>query len=362
VIKIKLVKHLEEKEQLVKLFQISFNQEMSEKRWEWKYLTNPFATSSPEVVVAADNDRIVGARPFFLIELWINNERVIVAEHCDTMVHPDYRNQGIFNLMGEYATEYLKANRYALSFGFPGPMSRTGFRKQGYRKVVETEILFRLVNTKSIIAQRLTRQKVVTSLGYIYDKLLNTNKIPAHLAGTDDFKIEVFDKFTSDLENLDYLRNKKVIEFVRNEKSLRWRFDQHPGNTYTYISAKRNDRLSGYAVISVQKHSNDLVYGTIIDLVENEDISCFRALIKRAIIELVETGCDLIVIWANNNPIFQGELTRYWGFKSSARFPFNRMMDHGYSDVLALDEQFIRSPDIYNKDNWRITYAFADFT
>jgi hypothetical protein len=361
MVEIRLVKHSEEIEQLVELFRISFGREISTKLWEWKYLANPFGSSFPEVVIAADKGRIIGARPFLLMELWIQDNKTIVGEHSDTMVHPDYRNLGLFNRMGQFAKEYLKINNIPLSYGFPGPMSRAGFSKQGYRKVVPTEILFRPLDVRKIIAVRFPHQKVLHPIGSLYDNLAG-KKITASEPDTGDFQIEVLGKYSSSLENLDSLRNNRVIEFVRSEKSLLWRFDQHPENRYRYILAKRNGVLCGYAVISVQKQANNLIYGMIIDyLIKNGDANCFRVILERAVVELAKMNCFLIVVWAFNDPHFRRELKSHLGFKSTAEFPFNRLIDHGYFDVLGLEDKFLNL-DVYNKDNWRITYAFPDFT
>jgi hypothetical protein len=361
MVEIRLVKHRDEIEQLVDLFRVSFGRDMSTRLWEWKYITNPFASSIPEVVIAADKGKIVGARPFLSMELWMQKEKVIAAEHCDTMVQLEYRNMGLFNRMGLVARDYLKEKHISLSYGFPGPMSRAGFLTQGYRKVVPTEILFYPLDTRKIIAMRFPRQKALRAMEFIFGNIV-TRKIPASQPDTGGYQLEIQEKYSTALENLDGLRNPGVIEFVRSERSLRWRFDQHPENCYRYILAKKGGELSGYAVISVQKQANNLSYGMVIDyLVKNGDIGCFRVIMKRAMIELAKMDCHLIVVWAFNDLLFRKELKSHLGFKSTAEFPLNKLIDQGYFDVSGLDDR-CPHPDIYHKDSWRITYAFPDFT
>jgi len=80
--------------------------------------------------------------------------------------------------------------------------------------------------------------------------------------------------------------------------------------------------------------------GMIIDyLVENGNIACFRAIIRRAIIELVKTNCDAIVMWAFSDPIFDKELKKHFGFKSTAQFPVNKFFDNWYLDVWGLHDR-----------------------
>ena len=242
MIEIKVIKHEDEIEQLVELFRLSFGRKVSEKFWEWKYINNPSASSLPGVIVACDGGEIVGARPFLPTELWVNNERILAAQHCDTMVHPEFRNQGLFNRMGEYALPYLKEHDYVLSYGFPGPMSRVGFLRQGYRVVVPTEIMFRPINYQQIFSKKLKRDRLGKVLGYFCDKVIVNKKRPVLKA---NIEVEIFDTYVPELEAIDSLRKTTVIDYVRRKKNLQWRFDQHPDHTYKYITAKFEGTLCG---------------------------------------------------------------------------------------------------------------------
>jgi GNAT superfamily N-acetyltransferase len=359
MIEIKVVKHEDEIEQLVELFRLSFGRKVSEKFWEWKYMNNPSASSLPGVIVACDGGKIVGARPFLPTGLWVSNERILAAQHCDTMVHPEFRNQGLFNRMGEYALHYLKEHDYALSFGFPGPMSRVGFLRQGYRVVVPTEIMFRPINYQRIFSKKLKRDRWGRVLGYFCDKVIVHKKRPVPKA---DIEVKIFDSYVPELEAIESLRKTTVIDYVRREKNLRWRFDQHPEHKYRYISAKIEGTLCGYAVISVQEQANGLCYGMVVDyLVKNEDPECFGALIEKAMAELAKTGCDLMMIWVFSEPGLQEELRLRFGFSSTSSFLYNRLIDPGYFEALSLNDQAVRGVNIYDKSNWRITHIYPDY-
>ena len=361
MIEIRVVKHEDEIEQLVELFRVSFGREVSKKFWEWKYINNPIASSSPEVIVACDGGKIVGARPFLPTELRVNNEKILAAQHCDTMVHPKFRNQGLFNRMGEYSLQYLKEHDYVLSYGFPGPMSRAGFLRQGYRVVVPTEIMFRPINYQRIFSKKLNRDNLGSVLGYVCDKVIINKKRP--VLKVDHIEVKIFDSYVQELEAIESLKKTKVIEYVRGEKNLRWRFDQHPEHKYKYITATIDGTLYGYAVISVQEQANGLNYGMIIDyVVKNEHPECFGALMEKAIIELAKTGCDLIMTWAFSEPGLKEELRKRFGFSSTSSFPYNRFIDPGYFEAISLNDQTMRGINIYDKNNWLITQIYPDYT
>jgi len=359
MVEVRLVKHSEVAEQLSNLFRLCFNEEhMTVENWNWKYLQNPL--SQPEVIVAIDDVRIVGARPFWFTEMWLQDKRIKTAQHCDTMVHPDYRGRGIFNKMGRFAIDYLKENGYVLSYGFPGPMSRPGFLSQGYRIVAETENLFNIVHPQKLLVYKLGSKIMAGGLGFLYDAFLNTQAKKIKLA-SDSFQVEVSERFIDELKDVDDLRYKSGLNLVRSESYLRWRFDKHPQHSYRYVIAKKEGKLWGYAVTSAQQQSNGLRCGLIVDyLVKNRDRSCFQVLADRCLKELAKSYFDILLVWAFSEPHLREELLKHFGFKSSVKFPYNRMFGYNYLEAMLIDEKLAEGVDIYDNSNWRVTHAYAD--
>jgi len=358
MIEIGLAKHEADKDRLMDLFRKSFGSNMSAELWEWKYLQNPSGQS--EVVVATDNGNIVGARPFLYCDMWLADKRIKTAQHCDTMVHPDYQNQGIFNRMGQFAIQHLRETGHTLSYGFPALTSQRGFAHQGYTKVVDTEILFRMLQPGRLFTRRMRSKLLGEALGFLYDKLINT-RTGKTTEASDSFQIETHDRFIGELQHLDTLRDKRKIDLVRDERYLRWRFDQHPEQSYKYVLVKNNGHLCGYAVVVTQRRRSGLVFGTIVDyLVSDGDINCFRALTGECMKQLTNMGSDIVHIWAFSEPDFRKELLQHFGFKSTLNFPYSRYVLCGYMDALLLDNKTDPEIDIYDKSNWRVTYALPD--
>ena len=357
---IKIVKHSEEKEQLADLFRICFGRNIPERYWEWKYVRNPAAPKDTTVVVAMDGGRIVGARPFQFTEMWLGNERITAAQHTDTMVHPEYRRGGVFSRMTEYAIQGLRDEKCELSYGFPGPESRGGFLKQGWKAVVDTMPLFQVVRPDNLLAYKLRNRSLSTALGFLY-RMLPADQTKPTLNEPELFGGEVFNCFPDVLTGVDSLRDERTIDIVRSERYLRWRFDEHPEFTYTYVAAKKDGKLCGYAVVSVQQETNGLIYGIIVDYaVRDDDTDCFQALIHRCLHELGKSDYDIILVWSFSPQKFESELLSRFGFKSASKFPYNRFFSYNYMDVLHLDGNVTHSIDINNYKNWKITYAFTD--
>ena len=54
------------------------------------------------------------------------------------------------------------------------------------------------------------------------------------------------------------------------------------------------------------------------------------------------------------------ELLKHFGFKSSVKFPYNRMFSYAYLEAMLIDEKLAEGVDIYDESNWRVTHAYAD--
>jgi len=360
MVDIQLVKYKEAEAELLELFRLSFGHDMTPELWNWRHAGNYLSSADPEVIVALDNDKIVGARPFLFVEMWLGNKKVLAAQHDDTMVHPEYQKQGLFNLMGRFSLSYLKENGYALSYGFPNLLSRRGFLKQGYKIVGAEEVMFWLLRPQKIMSQKLKNKLLGNVAGFLYDKLLV--KKPKKISGlAGSFQVIVADQFIEELREVDTLRGETAIDLVRSESFLRWRFDEHPDFKYKYIVVQKEGKLTGYAVINTRREGNGLTQGLIMDyLVKNNDAACFQVLLENCLIELEKLECDYayVLMVSQSNPI--RELFKLSGFKSSFGFPYRKLYSHDYMDAILTEEQMAEYIDIYNKENWRISWAFMD--
>lgn len=358
MVEIRTVKYLDDKESLLDLFHASFGRNMLPEIWDWKYIYNPLASKAPDVVVAIEGSKIIGARPFLLIEMWIKGSKIITAHHCNTMVHPDHQNKGIFNEMGKFAVQYLKERNIAFSYGFPGLKSRRGFLSQGYRIIEPVNIRFWPLKARSMIASRFKNKGLGNTLGYIYEKL-QTSRNRSNKPSS--YQIQISNKYHKKMNQIDSLREKSIIELVRSEVNLRWRFDNHPEHNYKYILAENNQKSCGYAVINVKEQPNGLISGIITDhLVKDSDVSCFQGLMQKALQEFEDSGCDIAFIWTGSRSYYTDNPLNYYGFKSSTGFLYKRLFNDEYLDALLMDHRIAKDINIYDKTNWRITHAYLD--
>jgi GNAT superfamily N-acetyltransferase len=98
-----------------------------EAYFRWKYLDNPNGRGI--CIVALVGDRVVGVSGL------IPYEGVVQDHHCriwfgtDSLVHPDYRRQGIFSAMVTEQNNIAKGRGADVVFCFTSTMSHQGFLK-----------------------------------------------------------------------------------------------------------------------------------------------------------------------------------------------------------------------------------------
>jgi len=365
MIEIKLVNHKERIEELVDLFNIVMrpNQhKISLDFWKWRHLENPLNPPETKVIVAVDQERIVGANLFILEELRFKKKNMLIAQSCDTMIDPNYRRRGLFVQIIDFACEYFKEQGCNLFYGFPNSMSLPGFLKQGWQKVLPIEYLLRVNNPSAVIIQKLGNLALGKTLGFFYNKLYNHRpKIAEKIKKT--FFIELFDYFPEALKEIDTLYNINSLELVRSEVYFKWRVDRHPIHKYKYLLTRKGEELKGYALISTNQDNNGLITGRIVDyLVKDNDLDCFIILMAQALEELEKSGCDIIFVWEMQNQKFRQELLKYFGFKSSFAFPYRRFMEESYFVARKLNQTLTHKVDIYNPANWNLTMLYPDTT
>ena len=222
--------------------------------------------------------------------------------------------------------------------------------------------MFRVVRPQKLLSYKLGNKILAGVMGFFYNALLNTGAKKT-IRMSDLFQVEVSDRYTDDLKDVDDLRDRAGINLVRSESYLRWRFDKYPQHSYRYVIAKKDAKLWGYAVISVQQQPNGLVNGLIVDyLVKNKDLACFRVLIDKCLNELGKSESDILLAWLFSEPQLRKELMTHFGFKSSVKFPYNKMFGYAYLEAMLIDEDLAGGVGIYDRNNWRVTHAYADTT
>ncbi|WP_296704827.1 GNAT family N-acetyltransferase [Algoriphagus sp.] len=121
--------------QIISLLKVSLGEALTPKSislWKWKHLDNPFGQSP--VLVAVDDNQIIGVRAFLTWEFVVNGNLVKACRAVDTAIHPDYQGKGIFSKLTLSLIDKIKLEGIDFIFNSPNTESTPGYIKMGWEK------------------------------------------------------------------------------------------------------------------------------------------------------------------------------------------------------------------------------------
>jgi hypothetical protein len=124
---IKNYKKTDEKH-ILELFKNSFGKSMSLEYWKWRFLQNPFDTST-YISLMWDNQLLVGHYAVSPVQMVFERKLQKTCLSMTTMTHSNYFGRGIFSQLSENLYAKLKSEDFEMVWGFPNNNSHYGFKK-----------------------------------------------------------------------------------------------------------------------------------------------------------------------------------------------------------------------------------------
>jgi GNAT superfamily N-acetyltransferase len=121
---------------IVELLKASLGESLmpkSEAFWRWKHVDNPFGKSP--VILAIENEKIVGVRAFMCWEWKAANKIYRAVRAVDTATHPDFQGKGIFKKLTLALVDQCKAEGVDFIFNTPNAQSKPGYLKMGWQEM-----------------------------------------------------------------------------------------------------------------------------------------------------------------------------------------------------------------------------------
>jgi GNAT superfamily N-acetyltransferase len=344
-----------DREGFLSLYELVFGEAMDTDWFAWKYENNPYVDHVPILVATADG-RIVGARPFFALNMSCNRIHDVVLQPCDAMVHPDHRRRGLFTRMTEQAIErYRDECRYF--FNFPNHRSLPGNLELGWRKVAERVFYYRIENPGRVLAARSDRTSVRlagrfgTVLARGYYRLRDT------LASSPDLSIRKESEVPVD--ELTSLYRRSVpdgIHVVRDEPFYEWRFENPEWNYTTYLA--ETEKGVEAALVTGASPGSGPNKTRFVDTIPLQPAPehVLAALFEGVLTDHTDT--DLFCTSAQGIP---ESVLRRFGFHPDNTLPLSLLNTQTTHVVRALTEEWeANGVDITDSDNWLLTFAEHD--
>lgn len=187
----------------------------TEEVWRYKHIENPFGESL--VLVAEEENKIVGVRAFMRWRWQKGNEIYSAFRAVDTATHPDHQGKGIFKKLTLKALELGKERGDHFVFNTPNAQSKPGYLKMGWKEVDKLKIQLRPLN-----------------LLYFKNK-----KLVYDTSGKEGDIEELLNSYLNQLKASDRLFTPKDVAY------LKWRYLHNPLQNYVVIF-DREYIIAGY--------------------------------------------------------------------------------------------------------------------
>jgi predicted N-acetyltransferase YhbS len=191
----------------------------TEAGWRYKHVGNPFGKSL--VLVAVENDKIIGVRALMRWKWQLENQIFSALRAVDTATHPEHQGKGVFKKLTLRAIEIAKEQSDHFIFNTPNTQSLPGYLKMGWEEVDKLKIRVRPVNPLNWLANQQLK---------VYE--IKNNSSDFQLAG-----------LISKYNKLNGAENKLFT--LKSPQYLSWRYENNPLQKYE-VEADEDFYLAGY--------------------------------------------------------------------------------------------------------------------
>lgn len=347
-------------EAFLSLFETTWERRRSRAWFDWKYRENPYVDRAPIFVAESAAGEVVGARPFFALEMRCGDTVETCLQPGDTMVHPDHRRQGLFTRMTEAAIERYADAEPRLFFNFPNYRSRPGYEKLGWRLVSKRSTYYKIENLEyfGTTDSRAADLGVRLASGVASGGHGIVNRATDRLVGSD---VEI----ASSADGVDALARfhdrHRPDEFhaIRDETFYEWRLSNPDWEYRTYLGYRRGD-LEGAIVTGSRTNDDGFVVTSILEVLPLEageaDRGVLLGLLKRAIGDHPRT--DLFKLPPDPIP---DRIAGYCGFVGDDTFPLSRVASRTNHVVRAAGDGWtVGAAPIDEPESWRMSFVEED--
>ncbi|MFC2021450.1 GNAT family N-acetyltransferase [Chloroflexota bacterium] len=329
----------------------TYDREQWLKWWRWLYKDNPGGTGW--IWLAEDNGKIAGHSAIIPVALKIDSQTVTGFQSVNTMTHPDYRRQGIYEILAKKTYAAAGQAGSHIGFRFPNANSRPiALSKLDWFDVSSPQVWFKPYHWKNAIKLRIKNRflsgLLAVGAALVFNKmLLRAKKAPLAL-GLTILKVTSFDERVNELWNR--VSSQYPIMVVRDKDYLNWKYCLVPGGNYSIYIAEKTDMICGYLVFRCITREETKV-GLIFDIcAESEEIA--QCLILKAIEECEQAKVDLIYCSLIANKMYL-QAFRKRGFISSPLVKGGWFC--AYSSSPHISREFLKNPG-----NWYVQTGDSD--
>jgi hypothetical protein len=220
------------------------------QRFGWIYLDNP--AGKADIFIAKDSltGMVVGAIAYFPIVSLFRGKEVLIAQAGDGMVHPDYRNQRIFNTLCKATIPCLKA-KYEFLIGFPNSMSINSLIKAGWYQAGNMLTFTMLISSRKIFLNILRTRSLSQPASYFTDLVIDLfAQYRLRNIRIDNSKLSLVNPESIKCHEVYHtLTSIHQVMTIRDNLFIKWRFFQKALPNYSLLQYESNGKTIGYFTV-----------------------------------------------------------------------------------------------------------------
>jgi predicted acetyltransferase len=309
------------------------------KHWNWKFRENLYG--NPIIYVIEEDEKIVGHYSGLPYHINFLGKEIPATQGIDAMVHADYQGKGYFKILAASVYNLSRDYGFKIVWGFPNQNSFPIVMKEFWENIGNLKVYYRRIGFK-----KLFKISWLDRAAKIFIKLFNLLQYDFLKWKLGKINIETYEKVPNEIEAIwNKYKYCEIFSVWKDIKYLRWRYDSHPENKYSYHLIYKNKEPLGYAIsrlhadnvlicemVHASKNVNDCqsIIRYIVDRYTMKDYQniIFYGL-DEGFYESVLGGCGFKSSWSNIG--FGG--VAFGQSKLSFMFPFSQNWTISYGDM-----------------------------
>lgn len=344
----------EDRDTYLDLFGDVLDEDPTSEWFDWKYERNPYADDVPVYVAVQDGD-LVGSVTLWPLRMRLGGNSALALQLCDPLVHPDHRDQRLYDRMMRRSLDDRTAGDPAFCFGFPDERTRDRNDQFGWETVARLPTYYRIQNPAALsgLDEPIGRLARVAAKGYLTACDRIAPDVPS-------LSVDRYEQIPAEIfTELYQTQVPDAIHAYRDEQFYHWRYDNPDWEYESFVARRDGDPVAGVVVSTRRK--GGVTTTRIVDLAPLLPPSGgdhYASLIDA----VVDAHDDADVISAHPDVLPHSTLSRF-GFHRDDAFPLSRVGRQTVFGTYSLDPDgawTVHDYDLTERNDWLLTFSAHD--
>jgi hypothetical protein len=333
------------------LFIKVFGRNRSLETWEWKYDKNPHGSTIATIAVTEraeekidpengilklekekEKPAIIGFYGLIPRKVSCAGNELLAFQEVDLMVDPEHTRGGLFKRLGKETYSRLMDQGHPFTFGFPNTTSLpAGKRILGWKAIERIPLWTMLLEPSTVLAGRIMSFPGLSHAANGVVRIFNRITLSTRWKGDIIESPAITDSFMTVIQAPPADTD---IVFMRDRDYLKWRYQQCPGQHYTFFIAQAREGQCNAAAVLGMDSTGRANLAEFRFVPGHEDAG--TALLRHLAWYSLENGCTTLRAWAladseearflSKRGFFNRNAMNYHVIRSFRPPEFNRMI------------------------------------